>query len=143
MWKLEMSELDELDTFPRGCDPGSASHGTRPSCTELGLCCAGSRTWRGLHTTESRSCRRVWCSVCRAREGGQVQRAQGELHGEEEEEQGEEGHQDGSLMCSPAGTVCGQHLGVTAEEAQLCTGKLLISGLFGPCLSARRTVPGT
>lgn len=25
-----------------------------------------------------------------------MQRAQGELHGEEEEEQGEEGHQDGS-----------------------------------------------
>lgn len=47
-----MSELDELGTFPRGCDPGSVSHGTRPSCTELGLCCAGRRTWRGLHTTK-------------------------------------------------------------------------------------------
>lgn len=46
-------------------------------------------------------------------------------------------------MRSPAGTVCGQHLGGTAEEAQLCTGKMLISGLFGPRLSARRTVLGT
>lgn len=45
-------------------------------------------------------------------------------------------------LCSPAGTVCGQHLGVTAEEPQLCMGKLFISGLFGPCLSARRTMKG-
>lgn len=85
---------------------GAATQAVRPMAHVLPAWSWGCAVWAGgpggVCTPQNRSCRRVWCSVCRAREGGQVQRAQGELHGEEEEEQGEEGHRDGladALTC--------------------------------------------